>query len=328
MTYLKILEWNINQRAHETRNQEYIGTEILRKDPDVAILLEFKGEENEKLIKRHLNDTYYLYHYFGVSYNKNNESNGVLIALKKSILQVEKDKDGHEIEPKVSRMDAQQCFENYESIKNNITVCSCVEEFKKYQPEWLKVKFTLKNGKTISVVGVRINSGGVIDKTSLKFRKKQIELLLSILESKSPYQIIAGDFNYGPHIDDYDTTLAKHDDDRINWQDIVNLIRKYKYSKSTKDNSINSSPYSPSGTSFQDRTLDWLITKKVKSVSVIKNSNYNMLDWSFGRYNRGFYDSGYLVPEGYFIRNTPGNPDHAIFTAEVEIDDEITSDKK
>ena len=48
MTNIKILEWNINQRSSEdSKFPNYVISEISQKNPDVIVLVEFKGKENK-----------------------------------------------------------------------------------------------------------------------------------------------------------------------------------------------------------------------------------------------------------------------------------------
>ena len=77
------------------------------------------------------------------------------------------------------------------------------------------------------------------------------------------------------------------------------------------------SPYSPPGTSWKGKQLDWLITK---GIIINGHSHYNQIDWSFGKNNDLFYLEGYRVPEGFFIINEPPFPDHAILTTEITLE--------
>ena len=80
MTYLKVLEWNINQRATIVKNQDYVWTEVLRKDPDIAVLLEFKSEANKSLIEN-MKDTYYIKYYDGLKTGKGSKEKSKVTAF-------------------------------------------------------------------------------------------------------------------------------------------------------------------------------------------------------------------------------------------------------
>ena len=62
MATLNILEWNINQRSSDTKNQDFLADEILDKNPDVVILVEFKGDANVQILENKLTE-YYIYSY-------------------------------------------------------------------------------------------------------------------------------------------------------------------------------------------------------------------------------------------------------------------------
>lgn len=64
---LKFLEWNINLRASNKEMPMFVIDEIKEKNPDVAVLVEFKGEKNAELIKNHLLD-YNIHYYNGSLY--------------------------------------------------------------------------------------------------------------------------------------------------------------------------------------------------------------------------------------------------------------------
>lgn len=274
MTNLKVLEWNINQRSSSKDIPNYVITEIIRKNPDIIVLVEFKGVNNAEMMKENLSD-YYVSYYDGTPYSLNSirTGNGVFIALKKDKFSQPEDKD-----------------------------ISYPKIFEDKQPNWLKIHATLKNGEYFDVIGVRVR---ILEESTkdLKSRKEQVEWILKD-NNKLNKQIIVGDFNYGPHRTVYKSEL------KLNWQDIIDMIRTYGYLKE------DISPYSPVGTSWKYANLDWLITR---GISVDTESDYNELDWSFGRYNKSNYVQGYLVPEGFFIRNDSSYPDHAIFTAEIEL---------
>ena len=276
MESLKVLEWNINQRAYVREIPEYVTDEIINKNPDIVVLVEFKGEENAQIIERKLSE-YVVYYYNGVKDSQNSKrlGNGILIALKKDKFLALNEGDIY-----------------YPKEGDN----------KYNQPNWLKIQAQLKNHQTINIIGVRvIVSGGT--KQDLIDRKAQIKWLLD-KNKDADHQIILGDLNFGPHRTDY------RDDIKLNWQDITEMIKDTGYLN--QENAL----YSPEGTSWRDKKLDWLITK---GVSVKKESNYNKLDWGFGRHNVNLFVSGYLVPGDLFIRTDPGNPDHAVLTAEIEI---------
>ena len=281
MTNIKILEWNINQRSCENSSfPEYVITEISQKNPDVIVLVEFKGENNRSRLDRAFSERYYTYSYNGSQYTSVNGNiktgNGIYMELKKSIFN--------------------------EPSPEEIT---WEESFKDKQPNWLKIKSTIKTGKELTIIGVRVKVGSKHDKKELNDRKSQINWLLK--ENKqTKRQIIIGDLNYGPAETDW------CEKEKLNWQDIVYMMRDEGYLDYQQF-----SPYSPPGTSWKGKQLDWLITK---GVFIDGHSYYNQLDWSFGKNNDLLYLEGYRVPEGYFIINEPPFPDHAILTTEITLE--------
>lgn len=278
MTNIKILEWNINQRSSEdSKFPNYVISEISQKNPDVIVLVEFKGKENKFRLDNSFSEDYFTYSYNGSKYtnNKNDvkRGNGIYIALKKSIF-------------------------NESSLED----VSWEEDFENNQPNWLKIKSSIKTGQELTIIGTRIRVGSKKRKDELISRKSQINWLLK--ENKHfNNQIIIGDLNYSPSEVDWGKK------EELNWQDIIYMMRDEKYL-----NCNQYSPYSPFGTSWKWKRLDWMITK---GVSIDYNSKYNQLDWSFGKNNNSPYLEGYMVPEGYFIINEPPYPDHAIFTTEI-----------
>ena len=281
MTNIKILEWNINQRSCENSSfPEYVITEISRKNPDVIVLVEFKGENNRSRLDRAFSERYYTYSYNGSQYTSVNGNiktgNGIYMGLKKSIFN--------------------------EPSPEEIT---WEESFKDEQPNWLKIKSTIKTGKELTIIGVRVKVGSKHDKKELNDRKSQINWLLK--ENKqTKRQVIIGDLNYGPAETDW------CEKEKLNWQDIVYMMRDEGYLDYQQF-----SPYSPPGTSWKGKQLDWLITK---GIIIDGHSPYNQLDWSFGKNNDLLYLEGYRVPEGFFIINEPPFPDHAILTTEITLE--------
>ena len=225
-------------------------------------------------------ERYYTYSYNGSQYTSVNGNiktgNGIYMELKKSIFN--------------------------EPSPEEIT---WEESFKDKQPNWLKIKSTIKTGKELTIIGVRVKVGSKHDKKELNDRKSQINWLLK--ENKqTKRQIIIGDLNYGPAETDW------CEKEKLNWQDIVYMMRDEGYLDYQQF-----SPYSPPGTSWKGKQLDWLITK---GIIIDGHSHYNQLDWSFGKNNDLFYLEGYRVPEGFFIINEPPFPDHAILTTEITLE--------
>lgn len=281
MTNIKILEWNINQRSCENSSfPEYVITEISRKNPDVIVLVEFKGENNRSRLDRAFSERYYTYSYNGSQYTSVNGNiktgNGIYMGLKKSIFN----------EPSPEEITWEESFEDK-------------------QLNWLKIKSTIKTGKELTIIGVRVKVGSKHDKKELNDRKSQINWLLK--ENKqTKRQIIIGDLNYGPAETDW------CEKEKLNWQDFVYMMRDEGYLDYQQF-----SPYSPPGTSWKGKQLDWLITK---GIIIDGHSHYNQLDWSFGKNNDLLYLEGYRVPEGFFIINEPPFPDHAILTTEITLE--------
>ncbi|MCH5465150.1 endonuclease/exonuclease/phosphatase family protein [Levilactobacillus tujiorum] len=303
MPRLKILEWNINQRTTGNRMPDYIIPEILAKDPDVIVLVEFKGEENLTTLKAGLSDEYFLASYHGVceskdNADKNKTGNGIFIALKKD-----------KFEDTTSKSTSQQAFSS---------------KHKSYdEPNWLRIPGTLKDKdikQTIEIVGVRVRIGNEKKKENeaLKSIKRQISWICSENKNDSPLLMI-GDLNYGPHRTD------KIMRDSLNWQDIIEVMRQkgaLKIEGVTKlaDVDFKSyspySPYAPAGYSFKGETLDWLVAR---NISIDTASDYNAFSWQFGKHNTRKFVPGYLTLDNYFIRTDPSHPDHAIFTVMVDI---------
>ena len=271
MATLNILEWNINQRSSDTKNQDFLADEILDKNPDVVILVEFKGDANVQILENKLTE-HYIYSYNGTPYDAskpNKTGNGVFVALNKSRF----------FNPTLENM-----------IQERST-----QKIEKENPNFLAIRAQLLSGKYITLVGMRIRIGGKNE--VITERKEQLEYILESFKDDENI-IIVGDFNNGPHWEK---------ESAWNWEKIKKLISSKNFS----------TPYSPKGTSWKYATLDWIITK---GVSVDKESSYNILHWDFARhYEKEYFVDGYQVPEGYFIRNTPTYPDHAILTVEVKL---------
>ena len=154
MTNIKILEWNINQRSSEdSKFPNYVISEISQKNPDVIVLVEFKGKENKFRLDNSFSEDYFTYSYNGSKYtnNKNDvkRGNGIYIALKKSIF-------------------------NESSLED----VSWEEDFENNQPNWLKIKSSIKTGQELTIIGTRIRVGSKKRKDELISRKSQINWLL------------------------------------------------------------------------------------------------------------------------------------------------------
>lgn len=298
MTHLKVLEWNINQRATGTRMPNYIVSEILSRDPDIIVLVEFKGEENLATLKRALSDKYFITFYYGVcesqeNIDKNQTGNGVFIALKKT-----------KFENSTHKITSQQAFMPGQKSYN--------------EPNWLKIPAILRNKKQlIEIIGVRVRIGNESTE-DLRSRKNQINWICAENEHQSRLLMI-GDLNYGPSRTD---RIAS---ENLNWQDIIEVMRakgtlKTEGGKKPTSLSFESyspySPYAPIGNSFKGETLDWLVGR---NISIDTNADYNEFSWRFGQHNTRKVVLGYLTLDDYFIRTDPSYPDHAIFTVMVDI---------
>ena len=171
MTNIKILEWNINQRSCENSSfPEYVITEISQKNPDVIVLVEFKGEHNRSRLDSAFSERYYTYSYNGSQYTCVNGNiktgNEIYMGLKKSIFN--------------------------EPSPEEIT---WEKSFKDKQPNWLKIKSTIKTGKELTIIGVRVKVGSKHDKKELNDRKSQINWLLK--ENKqTKRQIIINGYSF------------------------------------------------------------------------------------------------------------------------------------
>lgn len=285
MVLLKVLEWNINMRSKATRIHSWILSELVKKNPDIIVLVEYKNEKgNDAIIRNYLQDNLEKFHvYYFDGYENKGQGNGVLIALKASV------------------------FSSGTILgKQKVELDGTTKE----QPNWLHLLGTLKEtDEKINIIGMRVTVGGKSEKEDLKERKKQIENLLDSINKATDKRIIIGDYNYGPHRVEWEKSLA------INWQDIIELFRSKGY-LNEGGQFDNYSPYSPIGYSYKASNLDWLVTKKIK---IIKDSNYNNLDWRFTNNYNSNYVNGYKTLEGYFVRTDVSYPDHAIFTVEIEL---------
>lgn len=285
MSRLKVLEWNINMRSQNKEIPEWVITEIGRKEADVIVLVEYKnGINNDELIGSYLKNNVGEYHieyydgYEDLNYGNNDKGNGVLIALRK------------------------RCFTEIAMVKHQ-------DIDNDNHPNWLQVRAKLKNNnQVIDIIGVRVRVGlSNNERIELENRITQFKTFLDELNTLelNSKQVIIGDFNFGPHMTEYKPKY------KVNWQEFIYMIREKEYLKR-----LYYSPYSPTGTSYKERKLDWLVTK---GIEIKESSEYNQLDWSFGVHNTKKYVSGYNVPEGYFIRTDSGYPDHAMFTVELSI---------
>lgn len=246
---------------------------------------------------------------------KTKQSNGILMGIKKEFGQIYeagnakynhcKSDDGKRKENPES--ESKQCFD---------------------EPDWLKVVVKVKNTEElIDIVGFKVritdSKGEKERKEDLCSRQRQLMFLTGnsdednetyekstkIFGNLQNKQILLGDLNYGQHNDEYRKQSGQY-----NWNALKELIWEKGYYNQQEHRNF----YTPFGTSYRGETLDWVITKGVKT---IENADYNQLDWSFGEHNKKHsYVDGYLVPENYFIRTDPGYPDHAILTQEIELD--------
>lgn len=344
MENLKILEWNINQRSTDVKNQEFVGAEILRKNPDVAILVEFKGDENVKLITKYLSSFYYILHYDGIKTDlseKKTIGNGVLIALSK--IKFESPNSDNISSPKTF-------IEKHPKIKEILDLPSnmrtLLDQFDHQTTDDGKSYFTkissdypeLKNK-----IGTYENWTTLLDnythaKTFFELYPDWLKIDCTFKdninnESKRNISIIGLRARYGKQYTEIknqiDWFLSKQnnssnqfiigdfnygahvksngDNSKSSWYEIINMMRDYGY---CRGNDVHLSPYAPIGTSWQNHTLDWLIMKG--NISLVQNSAYNQFDWSFSKY----YDD---IDDIRKTKLAPGNPDHAIFTVEISI---------
>lgn len=331
----KVLEWSMNNRNTKNELPEWVGDEIAKKDPDIFCLVEWRDNDvNKKMIEKKTGQGYQIEAYDGASYDgaKNKEenmeedkdqkkikqSNGILIGIKKEFGQI------------------------YEAGNAKYNYCKShdgkreekPEESKQGfdEPDWLKVVVKVNNTEElIDIVGFKVRIGGK-EKKDLCSRQQQLMFLTGNPDKKDTEnpdekdteiynkskkifgnlkhkQLLLGDLNYGPHNDEYRSGSGQY-----NWNTLKEKLWKQDYFNQQKDLNF----YTPCGTSYRGKTLDWIITRNVRT---IENADYNQLDWSFGKHNKKHpYVDGYFVPENYFIRTDPGYPDHAILTQEIELD--------
>lgn len=207
-----------------------------------------------------------------------------------------------------------QFLNNYQTWGKFIYDFPNISEFTNLHPDWLKINATLLTGETLDIMGMRVRYDKVNTTAGFFNRKAQINWILS-QQNNSDKQIILGDLNFGPHDMNY---IEEY---KINWQEIIYLMRKYDYCNSD-DSCFH--PYSPIGTSHEDHNLDWLIIKNIKGahhkIVLNVNSDYNKLDWRF--VENHLDNSADIINDEEKLKNLklgPGRPDHAVFTAEIKI---------
>lgn len=316
MTRVKVLEWNVNNRDTKSELPEWVGEEIANKNPDIFCLVEWRDNGvNMERIEKALGEDYSIEAYDGAEYDneqgaveknedeKTKQSNGILIGVRKELFEIIS--IGNAKYHQIKKVDG----------KWHGTRDKSIQKFD--EPDWLKLVLELKSTKErIDIVGFKVR---IIkeSKADLLSRQEQLNFLISTdsekielrPEKEVKKQILLGDLNYGQHNDEYREKAKQY-----NWSTIKELVWKNHYFNKQDDKRF----YTPNGTSYKAKTLDWIITKDVKT---IETSDYNQLDWSFGKHNKKHpYVNGYFVPEGYFIRTNPGYPDHAILTQEIELD--------
>lgn len=155
---LKIIEWNINQRASNKCIPPFIFDELITQDPDIIVLTEFnnKSANSEQFLKK--------FKKLGYSYVKTNndfDQNQIVILIKENIT----------INNSIS----------YKSKKNNdipnLILVDCVF-----------------NNTAFSILGVRIRIGKG-DKGDYECRKEQMNFILTEIKEISNPLIMIGDFN-------------------------------------------------------------------------------------------------------------------------------------
>lgn len=169
---MKLFVWNINQRSSGKKIPPIVYEEIVKSNADIVILTEFIGAANEEgieLFKKQLNQQlenqskpkYILRHN-----TTRQDANGVLIGVREGIGKI---------------------LDKVEQLNTTRT----------NQPNFLQLDMVI-DGKTVSIIGTRIQVGNVVGILEYLERHQQLLSLIEhikTLKGKSENIIVTGDFN-------------------------------------------------------------------------------------------------------------------------------------
>ncbi|NPC94750.1 hypothetical protein HOO54_21615 [Bacillus sp. WMMC1349] len=288
MNNLKMKVWNINGRSGVQRENEpaytiplFIASELMGKNPDastadIIVLTEFVITTGWGKLKYNLEKNGY-----SLFISHESGQNGILIALKNI--------EGLNLESVVSTSEM-----NTEKVE---------------RPNFLQV--TVKyNGKSLSIIGVRIRVDKKISQKDFLDRREQLEALIDHLSTLENI-IVGGDFNnakingnlarkYSEVREEYRYTSKGELNvsyDTYNYHILKDAIEERGYFLHTPKGNVPSW-----GNYFK---LDHIITSKSIAASNVEYS------WSFKNKKNGY---------GEFTTNDIRLPDHAILSADISID--------
>jgi exonuclease III len=303
---MKLFVWNINQRRSGQEIPLFVSEEIMNADKedkaDIVVLTEFISAAHKENIEKFIESLNEKYECF---YNiDRKDGNGVLIAIRKDFVRSNNVKINKPIE----------CME----INN---------KKQQEQPNFLQLDMIV-NEKPISIIGTRIRIGTTCRSDLIERREQVLSLIDHIDElkrkekDKKKYKniIIAGDFNnlkiYGKE-SEYYLTERKHYHGKV-------LFDTYNY-HILKDDFFNYAEMNVS-TPESESELTWSWVGKGRCKPKFKEDHiilkgFKVSDkkysWDFVKKDNGYGD---LKPEDY-KSHLVGFPDHAILTADVELDE-------
>lgn len=306
---MKLFVWNINQRSSGSEIPEFVSKEILKLNkaedpqsyPDIVVLTEFLSAANAngekiKKFKDRLSEKYYTF--CNEERDKEREkSNGILIAVKKGFAEINGAPS--------------------EDLKTYYK--------KEDQPNYLQLDIVV-DGKPISIIGTRIQvCGGMTRAAYIERRQQLVSLVELIVKLGNKNIIVAGDFNNayirGDEAEDYLTVRDNYRGNDSNEPLVTFDTYNYHIMKGIFA-TAGLTVFTPSGEQYscgfklyRDKPSngylkeDHIITKNLK-VDDTKychkfTENYKVnVEW--------------ILDKGKYAI-TPPFPDHAILTADVDI---------
>ncbi|NLJ19387.1 hypothetical protein [Globicatella sulfidifaciens] len=301
---MEIFEWNINQRGGgKIKMPDFIAKVIAQKKSRIIILTEFvKGEGYEELKTRLEQAGYKIYHN-EVSSQGNNE---VLIAVKLDehlsieSKPVEKMNTQQKILPNFLQLNAIYCQKELIVIGVRIRVLPTYEKrgrvfFTEVKNE-IKLVFEYLEKKTFTEADIKkkilnISRDGW-KQLMVRFKELQIEALKEHMDSINDNILCSGDFNY----------KSKQLEEVVNWTDYEIITPTEGFS------------FAFGGGGLNNTSIDHIITKGLYA----KDANY---DWKFMKMDEIYKG----LSEEDNKSHLKGNPDHAILTADIIIENEKIS---